>query len=319
MSEGGPERDLEALLQAARELAGGAGTSGDELTRLLGLMLASGDATHVWLVALEEERPRLLLRGTSGLVCRVDPREAWDPREIGWSLARGVLRAGRALGHVGLGPSWLPSEQESGESPAGRAVLCLPLTFRGVIRGAVYAENRERMDAFAPQRCDWLQGLATLMAIVIAADHDALSATAERVGAPLSDDAGLPHRQSDSDSALLGRLEAVARAHLHDPSFGVAQWARRGAMSERSLLRAVQHLTHRSPVVWLREIRLQEAHRMLCHLQHGSVAEVAAAVGMSRSHLVRTYSAWAGVAPSEVFRRSRLPRSMPRPTTLRRS
>ena len=108
--------------------------------------------------------------------------------------------------------------------------------------------------------------------------------------------------RAGGEPPTLELLTAVARVALHDRQFGVAALARRVGMSPRSLERLVNRRAERTPVVWLREPRLQVADELLRQGGQVSVQDVADAVGMSRSYLTRTFTRWAGISPGEVRR-----------------
>ncbi len=98
------------------------------------------------------------------------------------------------------------------------------------------------------------------------------------------------------DDGQLAKLRAVARAHLADPAFNVERLAKQVAMSPRTLQRALNRLSGRSPVAWLQELRLEVGREAL--RRGASVQEAAAEVGLSPSYFTRLYGAWFGYPPS---------------------
>lgn len=114
-------------------------------------------------------------------------------------------------------------------------------------------------------------------------------------GAP----APAPAPASASDRRLLERLAAAVDARLADEAFGVPELARAVATSDRTLQRELQRLAGVTPSRWIREHRLRRAAELLRRGEYRTVAEVAAAVGMSRAWFTRMYRAWCGRSRGE--------------------
>ena len=104
-------------------------------------------------------------------------------------------------------------------------------------------------------------------------------------------------------SAFVEKLVAIAREHIADSSFGVAQLAKQAALSARQLQRRLREELGESPAAWLRTQRLEAARELMGSGRVETVGEAAAAVGMSRSYLARVYQDWAGRSPSEDLQR----------------
>lgn len=91
--------------------------------------------------------------------------------------------------------------------------------------------------------------------------------------------------------------EAIHRA-LADPLYTVDDLARDLAISPRQLRRRLLDVGPLGPKAYIREVRLQAALEALELGTFGSVAEVAAMVGMTPAYFSRAYRAWAGAPPS---------------------
>ena len=115
-------------------------------------------------------------------------------------------------------------------------------------------------------------------------DPDASSASAA---------ASLPPREA----AFLDKVEEVIDEHLSNGQFGVDQMATELLMSRRQLLRKLRALTDETPVVLLRQRRLDRAALMLRGGEM-SVKEVCYAVGFqSNSSFTRAFRQAYGVSP----------------------
>lgn len=105
------------------------------------------------------------------------------------------------------------------------------------------------------------------------------------------------------DGLLLQRLQTIIEQRLAEASFGVDQLAREMATSPRHLHRTALRLCGCSPIELIRKHRMEEANRLLCTATYSTVAEVAAAVGLSPAHFSRVYQGYFGRSPSEDLRR----------------
>lgn len=109
-----------------------------------------------------------------------------------------------------------------------------------------------------------------------------------------------PALEASLDEKFLRRVAEIARAHLAEAQFGVAELAEEIGLSRRQLLRKLSALTGHSPAEHLRRLRLEEAERLL-RSRSGNVAEVAYAVGFETpAHFSRVFHKHFGVLPSEV-------------------
>jgi len=112
----------------------------------------------------------------------------------------------------------------------------------------------------------------------------------------------LRHPVHECDRIFVERLRAFVISGLSDPGFNVPRLALNVCMSSRQLQRRCRELTGQGPLEFIRSIRLEEAEAMVRRGAFRTVAEVAAAVGMSPTYLARLYSAWQGHPPSEDLR-----------------
>ncbi|HMB93254.1 MAG TPA: response regulator, partial [Rhodothermales bacterium] len=101
------------------------------------------------------------------------------------------------------------------------------------------------------------------------------------------------------DAAFLDRVRTVARQHLAEEGFGVEALADALAMERSTLYRRLHEQTGQPPNVLLRELRLDEAARLLLE-GAGTVCEVAYAVGFqSLSYFSRRFKERFGTTPSQ--------------------
>lgn len=92
---------------------------------------------------------------------------------------------------------------------------------------------------------------------------------------------------STADCAFVARLTAVIDARLDDSKLTMADLAKTMAMSPRTLQREVARTCGQRPVDLLNSVRTQRARQWLEAGQFHTLAEVAAAVGVSPRHLRR--------------------------------
>ena len=86
----------------------------------------------------------------------------------------------------------------------------------------------------------------------------------------------------------LADWQAQASEHLADEQFGPPELARLLHLSERTLYRRLGELAGRTPAVWLRELRLDQARLLLEAGGGGSVTQVAEAVGFASARYFAT-------------------------------
>lgn len=103
--------------------------------------------------------------------------------------------------------------------------------------------------------------------------------------------------------SLESRVRRAILRHLGEPGFGVDQLAAALLTSRSSLKRALQEAGLSSPSALIREIRLEQALRLLGQRRSG-IAEIAYAVGYaSQSHFSTRFREQYGITPAEWLRR----------------
>lgn len=106
------------------------------------------------------------------------------------------------------------------------------------------------------------------------------------------------HRNGAAAVSLLERARACIETHADDEAFSVERLATALHMSRASLHRKLVACVGLAPGDYIRQVRLQMAHRMLCECED-SVSAVAYAVGFETlSGFSRAFSAQFGIAPS---------------------
>ena len=127
---------------------------------------------------------------------------------------------------------------------------------------------------------------------------------------PLADAASAPSGTAPPDTALsadarwLARVDAALAEGLGQPGFGVEVLAHEVGISPRQFQRRLSAQTGQTPVDYLRRARLARAAELL-DARVGTVAEVAARVGIDPASLSRQFRAHYGVAPSAWSQRDR--------------
>ena len=102
------------------------------------------------------------------------------------------------------------------------------------------------------------------------------------------------------DEAFLHRLMSSVEEHLADDGFGVKELSAKMNMGVRQLHRKVKALVGRTPVEFIRHVRLQHA-RALLEQKAGSVSEIAFQVGFSSlSYFSKMFKEEFGKLPSEI-------------------
>lgn len=82
----------------------------------------------------------------------------------------------------------------------------------------------------------------------------------------------------------------IARNRMVDPAFGVAEWSQAAHLSDRQLRRRVTDLTGLSPIVWLRERRLEKVRELISSGACQTIAEAGWHCGFDNpSYLYRLY------------------------------
>ena len=104
----------------------------------------------------------------------------------------------------------------------------------------------------------------------------------------------------EMENKFLNLLRATVFASMHETSLSPAALAEVLSVSERTLYRKVKAATGFSPQAYIKEIRLQEARRLLEKNSYESISEVAYAVGFEHlSHFSSSYKERFGKLASE--------------------
>jgi len=110
------------------------------------------------------------------------------------------------------------------------------------------------------------------------------------------------------DRVLLEKATKVVEANLSAPDFGVVDLASGVNMSKSSLARKLKAITGKTPLDFIRQIKMQHA----CHLlesQNHTVAEVADMVGFEdRRYFTTSFKKEVGVTPSAYVKGERAPK-----------
>lgn len=105
---------------------------------------------------------------------------------------------------------------------------------------------------------------------------------------------------SEDDALLLGQLHELTPVILNDSDYSPADLAARLGVGERTLYRRLKTLTGLTPAAWLREVRLDQARRLLESRSTRTVAEVAYDVGFTNpDYFGQVYYKRFGKRPSE--------------------
>lgn len=109
------------------------------------------------------------------------------------------------------------------------------------------------------------------------------------------------------DQQLLKNAQSAVIKNLADSDFRIGDLARALTQSQRTLERTLKSITGFTPVGFIREIRLQEAYRLLQGQSFHTVSEVAQAVGISNfSYFSRSFTKRFGINPTELLRGSNI-------------
>lgn len=102
-----------------------------------------------------------------------------------------------------------------------------------------------------------------------------------------------------SDSAFLNKVREVVMANLHDDGFGVSNLAAAMGISRSHLFRRLKTITNQSATQYLRDVRLEEAVKML-KKDELTVAQIAYRVGFgSPSYFTKCFHDKYGCTPLE--------------------
>jgi len=104
---------------------------------------------------------------------------------------------------------------------------------------------------------------------------------------------------TSADEAFLSRARDLVEEHIDDGNFGVQEFASEFAMSSRQLQRRLRETVDKSPVEFIRMLRLQRAAQLL-EGHFGNVSEVAYSVGFtSLSYFAKCFREQFDTSPSE--------------------
>lgn len=108
--------------------------------------------------------------------------------------------------------------------------------------------------------------------------------------------------EKEVDKKFLQKVEEIIHNNIAKNSFSVEVLAVEMAVSTKTLSRKIKPLTGFTPLQFINEIRLQEAHKILTNREKETVAEVMYAVGfVSGGHFSKLFSKRFGKNPSELI------------------
>lgn len=97
---------------------------------------------------------------------------------------------------------------------------------------------------------------------------------------------------------MLEKATAIVEAHLADNDFSVEAFGEAMCMSRSALYKKLTAAAGRSPIEFMRGIRLERG-RQLLEQGHTGISEIATRVGMSPKQFSRFFREQYGVLPSE--------------------
>lgn len=101
------------------------------------------------------------------------------------------------------------------------------------------------------------------------------------------------------DEAFLEKARKAVEKHLQDPDFSVTKFSQELYMSRAALYKKIVTLTGKSPLEFIRRIRLERARQLLAH-SHMTVSEVAYSVGFNNpKYFTRYFKEAFQILPSE--------------------
>jgi AraC-like DNA-binding protein len=164
--------------------------------------------------------------------------------------------------------------------------------------GEVRAEALATVDEFLGKPFHTAELIIRLKNLITRGQVRASGGPAPAPAAP-APPAGQAHQR-----AFQQRVDATILKSITDPLYTVDDLARELAMSDRQLRRRLLEFGPLGPNAYIREVRLQAAREALELGTFGSIAEVAASVGMTPAYFSRAYRAWMGSPPSQARPRS---------------
>lgn len=109
------------------------------------------------------------------------------------------------------------------------------------------------------------------------------------------------HDEGDAQSAdelFLAKATSMVKTHMSDEGFSVEQLASLMSMSRSNLYKKINKATGRTPVEYIRMLRLLEAKNLL-ESGETSISQIAYTVGMSPKFLSKSFKEEYGVSPSK--------------------
>lgn len=111
-------------------------------------------------------------------------------------------------------------------------------------------------------------------------------------------------RKPSFEDQLIEKAKSLVLKNLDNPDYKITNLSRDMTYSQRQLERVIKRLTGFSPVNFVREIRLQEAFRLLEDGVFQTITEVRFEVGMEHpSYFKRKFEERFGISPAELRRR----------------
>lgn len=104
--------------------------------------------------------------------------------------------------------------------------------------------------------------------------------------------------ENTQKSNLLSRAIQIIKANIDDPDFGVENLGRELNMSRSNLYRKLMAEADISPLELIRNIRIEEGHRLL-NSRELNISECAWRVGLSPKQFSKYFKQKYGVTPSE--------------------
>ena len=121
----------------------------------------------------------------------------------------------------------------------------------------------------------------------------------------LSSEANLPEAEfKQLDKLLLDKAIKIVESHLAEPDFDVTALAEAMNMSRSTFTRKIKSITGKTPLDFIRDIKMQYARQML-ESKTATVADVIIALGYSdHKNFTNTFKKTYGMTPSEYQRKS---------------
>ncbi|MCV9385902.1 hybrid sensor histidine kinase/response regulator transcription factor [Reichenbachiella ulvae] len=109
---------------------------------------------------------------------------------------------------------------------------------------------------------------------------------------------------NEVENTILFKVEQLILERMQDPELSVTEIADKICISERKLYRMLKKMKETTPFEYIKEIRLQQAHRLVQNNQVHSASELARLVGMKNvSNFNKQYKKRFGKNPSDFFQK----------------